>query len=257
MTSKERNWVIGGALGCLAVLALGWFLLISPERSHAATAREATATQQASNDTLRGQIAQLQEQAKGLVAKQADLQAVARRIPSDPQLPVLVRALQDVHTKTGVDITSITFGMPALAAPAGAATSAAGRSGAATFSTIPVTTTVLGDYSNATLFLNALESLQRLYLVKSVAISPSPAKGDKLTLSPDGTAETKHTLTINVVGEVYTTSADVTTAVLPALTGAPAAGAAVSPTPAAPGAGGTGPATSPAPSDFTHTTPTS
>jgi len=225
MTGKMRTWVAGGAAVCLLVLVAGWFLLVSPKRSAAAEVRGQVVTQQAANAVLAGQIAQLQQQAKGLVAKQAELQAVGRRVPSDPQLPALIRALYGARTTTGVDLVSLAPGAPV------AATST--LPGAAPYKAIPVVLEVKGDYSQMTLFLDELETLQRLYIVKAVELTLVKGDTKKVVLGPDGTPQTTHTLSATVTGEVYTTTTDTTSLSLPALTGAPGA---------APGSAGTTPA---------------
>lgn len=237
MNAKLRPWVIGGALACLLVLAVGWFLLVSPKRSEAATVRAQVATQEAANQVLRGQIGQLQEQAKSLVAKQAELQGIARRVPDGPQLPGLIRALEDARGRAGVDLVSVTPSAPTATGPVVA--------GAAAYQVIPISLSVHGDYAQMTLFLDELETLQRLYLVKGVTITPQAAKAGTTTLGPDGSPETPHTLSAAVVGEVYTTSADTTTLSLPALT-APATGAVPTATPAPAAVGVATPASAPA-----------
>lgn len=224
MKTKMRPWVAGGAAVVVLVIAAGWFLLVSPKRSEAATVRAQATTQEAANATLRGQIAQLQAQAKGLVAKQAALQAVDRRVPSQPKLPGLIRGLYAARDRTGVDLVGITPGAPAAAVPT--------VPGAAPYQVIPVALQVQGDYSQMTLFLDELETLQRLYLVKTIQVSASKAdpRGGKVTLGPDGTPTTVHTLLASIAGEVYTTSSDTTDVSLPALTSPTApAGAAAAP----------------------------
>lgn len=220
MPQRMRTWVAGSIALALVVLVAGWFLLVSPKRSAASEVHGKASAQQAVNATLRAQIAQLQAQAKGLVAKQAELQAVARRIPSQPQLPALIRALEDVHVRTGVDLVAVTPTTPTAATPT--------VSGAASYQVIPVTLQLQGDYSQMTLFLDELETLQRLYLVRSVTVAPGKADaGGKVTIGPDGSPETQHTLTSTVTGEVYDTTADTTDLTLPGLQpaiGAPAVG---------------------------------
>lgn len=231
MTSKARSWLVGGALGALVLLALGWFLVVSPKRSQAAAVRDETATQESANTVLRQQIAMLQAQAKGLVAKQAALQEVGRRVPPEPQLPALVRNLTGVHDRSGADIISITPAAPVSAVPT--------VPGAAAYSTIPVTLQVAGDYAQLTLFLDELERLERLYVVKGVQISSgkAPAPGDKVVLGPAGDPLSAHTLTATITGEVYTTSAATTSVSLPGLTatGRGSAGGGAPAPPAAPG----------------------
>ena len=89
---KLKQWVALTLLGCLAIAAAGWFLLVSPKRSEAAELRAQTESQEATNAKLRNELQVLKAQAKDLPKEQAKLAAVAAKIPDNPALPGLVRS---------------------------------------------------------------------------------------------------------------------------------------------------------------------
>src|SRR5512133_661484 len=88
-----RKWSLLTAVRVLAVLAAGWFLLVSPRRGDAAALRAQTVSKQKQNAGLQSQIAALKEQAKDLPKLQAQLAVIRTQLPADPQLPKLVRDL--------------------------------------------------------------------------------------------------------------------------------------------------------------------
>src|SRR3954453_21945429 len=148
---KLKQYVIFTVLGCLLVLAGGYFLLVSPKRSSAADLRTQAATQTTTNQQLEGQLEVLKAQAKELPKQQAKLAAVAAKIPDNPALPAMVRALTTASQSAGVELVSMTPGTPAAlaAAPAvstptaGAKRSTVVSASAGQLASIPVTLNVV------------------------------------------------------------------------------------------------------------------
>ena len=226
---KVKQWIALTVVGCLGILAAGWFLLVSPKRSEAAEVRAEAASQEAVNAGLRTQLQVLKAQAKELPKKQADLARVAAKIPDNPSLPSLVRALTAAATSAGVELVSVTPGPPvAVAAPvaaapvapaggktppkagapaapaAGAAPAPAAGAGAASpagsLATIPVAINVVGGYFEAEQFIANLENLPRAYRVTNLAMAP----GDSPTaLEKSKTTEDGRVLSTTITGAVY------------------------------------------------------
>jgi len=216
--STRTVLAIGGAAAVL-VLVVGWFLLISPTHGSTNDTTTATAGVVSSNATLQQQIVQLKEQSKAYTAKQAELSSIGQQVPSDPQQPALIRALSQAASDDGVDLVSLTPGAAVPAAAAGV--------GAASYSTLPYTLQVEGDYTGMQQFMLSLEQLKRIFLVQQLNLAPATgAAGGSAGRLPDGDPQTKHTLTATIGGAVYTTDASTTTSSLPAL----AAGSAGAPT---------------------------
>src|SRR5919107_1682724 len=90
---KLKQYVVLTVLGCLVVLAAGWFLLVSPKKSDAAALRTQTEQVSVDNAALSTKLQVLKAQAKALPKQQAKLAAVAAKIPDNPALPTLIRDL--------------------------------------------------------------------------------------------------------------------------------------------------------------------
>ena len=232
---KLKQWVALTVLGCLGIMAAGWFLLVSPKKTEAAAVRDQAASQESTNAGLRNQLEVLKAQAKDLPKKQAQLARVAAKIPDNPALPGLIRSLTAAATSAGVELVSVTPGTPAAvvaaapvagaAAPAGApavppagapaaapaaapagAPAAAPVAGAAAapagvLAEIPVAINIVGGYFEAEQFLANLENLPRAYRVTKLGMAPgiSPTAKEKAGTS----AEDGRTLTTTITGSVY------------------------------------------------------
>jgi type IV pilus assembly protein PilO len=205
---KLKQWVALTVVGCLAILAGGWFLLVSPKRTEAADVRAEAASQQQTNASLREQLKILQAQAKELPKKQADLARVAAKIPDNPALPSLIRALTAASTSAGVELVSVTPGAPSAvggaaqpvaAAQPAAAQPAAGQPAAApaqpaaptsagTLAQIPIDMTVVGGYFEVSQFLANLENLPRALRVSDLGMAPgdSPTRRSSSSSSTSG-----------------------------------------------------------------------
>jgi Tfp pilus assembly protein PilO len=191
---KMRQWSILTAVGVIAVLAAGWFLLVSPQRSHATDLRSQAASQQSANDGLRARVAQLEAQKKGLPAQQRLLDEIAAKIPASPELPALIRQLSTAAEAAGVDLVTLAPTAPTavtVTAPAAPVTTAPATDTAATTGTpaaapvpaasslmqIPVSVTVRGTYFNLTSFFRNVEKMDRGTLVSGWKISPVESAG--------------------------------------------------------------------------------
>ena len=219
--AKLRNLSAIAGVVALAILAAGWFLLVSPQRSQAAKLRSDADSTRSQSSALETKLAMLKAQAKGLPKQQARLNAISVKVPSNPAEPALVRMLTKAASEAGVDLTSIVPAQPALVtsvAPA-AATSAAGTAGAAVavpatrVASIALSITAVGRYSELMQFQANLESLSRALKSTSIALAPgggpSTAKADAATSSGyDGK------ITATISAQVYMTVEGASTAPL-------------------------------------------
>src|SRR3954451_21096400 len=116
---KMKQWALRTVVAIVAVAVGGWFVLISPQRSHASSLRTAADAQKQQNETLRATIASLQSQHKGLPEVQAELAKLGVQLPSNPALPALIRSLSSAADAAGIDLVSLAPAAPAaVAAPA-------------------------------------------------------------------------------------------------------------------------------------------
>lgn len=220
MTKLRQLWLLT-ALASVAILAGGYFLLVSPKASKAASLRDEAETQQQANTRLRTQIAQLNRQKKDLPRQQAELQKFATKIPNNPALPALIRSLSDAADNAGANLYSMAPSTPTLVAAtvpggttAGTGTTAAGTTGAKSaaapaapallpIAQIPIAVNVSGSYSQVSQFLSEIEGLPRAFLVTSINIT----QGDE-----DPTAEKTDKkfyygiVTLKITGQLYMTT---------------------------------------------------
>lgn len=212
---KLKQYLVFTMLGCLLVLAAGWFVLVSPKRGEAAELRTQAETQVAANAALETKLAVLKAQAKDLPKQQAKLAAVSAKIPDNPALPALIRALTAAATSAGVELVTVSPGPVGLvgAAPAAAAapvapgartaTAATGGAAAGTLAQIPLTLTVAGGYFQVEKFVANLENLPRSMRITALALTPgvNPVKPGIAGATDDGS-----TLTTTITGQVYLAS---------------------------------------------------
>ena len=200
MTKLKQLWLLT-AMGSVAVLALGWFLLVTPKNDQAAAVRAETETQLAANQQLQSKINLLTKQKKELPRLQGQLDAFARLIPNNPALPALVRALSDAAEKTDVDLVSVSPGVPALAPATGGVPGAvATTSSGLALAQVPVAIKVAGKYSQISQFLAEVEGLQRAFLVNGLKIAPGARVG-----VPSGAVD-EGTLRAELSGQMYMTT---------------------------------------------------
>jgi Tfp pilus assembly protein PilO len=209
---KLKQWVGFTVVGVLVVLAAGWFLLVSPKRSEAADLNAQAASKATANQQLAGQLAILKAQAKELPQQQAKLAAVAAKIPDNPALPALVRALSKAADDAGVELVSMAPSPPAAVAAAAAPATAAGAgvtaarpavgsSAAGALQSIGLNLNVVGGYFQVEQFLDRLESLGRAFKVTGFTLAPgsNPLK----PAAAQGAVDSGSSLTAAVTGQVY------------------------------------------------------
>lgn len=226
---KLRQWTLLTALGCLAVLAAGWMLVVTPQQKHAADARAERAAAEQSVNALQTKYSILLTQKAHVIDQQNKLLTFAQLMPDNPALPSLIRSLSTAADTAGVDLTSLSPQPPTLlapvAAPAPAATSDSGAATSAKPPTslvpsgpqvagIPLAVTVTGGYFEVERFLDALEGLKRAFLVTGLNITPGASGAAAAPASAPfavpgsgaatGTsAKLPGTLTVQLTGKVF------------------------------------------------------
>ena len=180
MTRLKQLWLLT-AVATLAVLAGGYFVLVSPQASKAAALREDTETQQQVNRQLQSQIDMLNKQKKDLPAQQAKLARFGRLIPPNPAMPALLRSLSDAADNAGVELLTITPTVPEWAKGVNTQTGVEmpgrlqGPNGE-TLVNIPVTLYLAGHYDNLKSFFAEIEDLNRALLVSGFTIERPEGK---------------------------------------------------------------------------------
>lgn len=208
MTRLRQLWLLT-ALGALAALAGGYFLLVSPQNSKAAAVRTETEERDAQNAQLQSQINMLNKQKKALPEQQALLSRFTGLIPTNPALPRLVRALSDAADNAGVELVAISPKLPEWAKGLNATTrvETPGKVNAPNgqvLVSIPVELKVAGEYSQVTQFFSELEEMNRALMVTGFSVK----RVDTMPRKVDGQAidvEVLDQLSATVQTQIYMT----------------------------------------------------
>lgn len=194
--TKTRQSALLAAVAVLLVAMAGWYLLISPENSHAAALKTQAAAASQQAQTLHMQIAMQQAQERQLPAKEALLAQLQNRIPSNPALPALIRQLSAAAGSAGVDLVSLSPAPPAAATAAAPAPapSTAGKpasttpaAAAPTLDQISVQMSVTGAYFNLEQFFANLEGLPRALRVTGFSLTSSGTTASAAASTSGGT----------------------------------------------------------------------
>jgi type IV pilus assembly protein PilO len=163
--------IIGGDL---LLLLMGWFFLIGPQRSTAASIVNATAAAEVQLADAKKPVTIVKPAAvQQPQIRTADLYSLARAMPSNEDMPDLLLQLDQVARDAGVKLTSISPG-PVTPDPSGA------------FSTVAISLAFSGDFYSLTDVLYRLRSLVtvhagslqtsgRLFSIGSVGLTPTGA----------------------------------------------------------------------------------
>src|ERR1051325_9674979 len=105
----QRTAAIAGAAVVVLVVAVGWFLLVSPQRSKAS---DLGVQIDAAQTKLVLALAEARTLRRGTHARERELATLNKALPSDVHMSQLIRELSSAAAAAGVDITSIGPGTP-------------------------------------------------------------------------------------------------------------------------------------------------
>jgi Tfp pilus assembly protein PilO len=158
----DRLWMIGGVLGGVVLLAIGWFFFIGPQKAQTAALTEEAGTAQLRLGSLRHKLVELREQNTKLPQYRAQLAENQQALPTTAGLSDVVRQLQNGGDRTGVAVSGVLVG-------AAQVLTAADRQVFA----LPVTLTATGSIADLSRFLDQLQRVQpRAMLVSGVVVAP-------------------------------------------------------------------------------------
>ena len=177
---RTARWVGGAIAICLVLVAVNWFGLMAPRRSEVADLQDRTTSVAGANSSLRTRIEQLRAEYADLPRTRQRLAEIRRQMPAGTDMSALVRAVDSLATRAGVELVSFT---PSVAKPL-ASQGAAGASGKASVAagliSVPVSVVVAGDYFQAVAFLRDLQTgLPRAFLVSGLQIDKAAVAGEE------------------------------------------------------------------------------
>lgn len=189
--TKSRVWSLGAGLLAVLMLVASWFLLISPQRSEAASLRDQVTQQQQFNEQIKLKTQELKAQFASLPARQAQLAEIKQEMPENPALPSLVRDLSSYADDAGVTLVSVAPASPQPLTEGASSTAAAAAT--APIQQIQTTVVATGSYAELTLYLQKLQSkMRRAILVDNIQLGKA---------SGDGVA--KGDLQMTLIGKVF------------------------------------------------------
>jgi Tfp pilus assembly protein PilO len=178
---SRRGPIIAGAVSLvLAVLAV--VLLLLPKMNDVKSTKSELSQAQAQEQTLRAQLASLQEAQKNAPLTKKQIAKIQTQIPPTADLPGLIRLLNDAADRSAVDFFSV--------APSAPTASTSG------FSIIPTAIQVDGSYFSLEEFLFRLETLPRAGKVTNITIAPGAEAA--------GTTTATTSLSMQLTVEFYT-----------------------------------------------------
>lgn len=196
--NRDRLLTVAIAGAIAVVLALGWFVGVSPVLSQAAAANDQRTSISASNQTSRESIVVLKQKYAGIDTLTQRLDGLTTSVPTDADIPLFLRELDSLSNQNSVGLTNVTVTdaakyvapaapvvasgnagaggatpTPTPSASAGATPNApvvpAGAAGRLVL--IPVHIAVTGSYNNIMTFVGGLQSGPRLYLLSALAVT--------------------------------------------------------------------------------------
>jgi Tfp pilus assembly protein PilO len=172
--STDRFWMIGGALGVAALLAVGWFGFIGPQLDQATGLRGEAAKAHTQMTALEGGLVELRKQYRDLPRYQAELAVDRQALPTTAASSDFLRVLQSLGDRTGAEITGITVATPADVV------------GNTKVRTLPIIITAAGTSQQLTDLLDQMQQEQpRAVLINTadLAVTDPTGESDTGTLS--------------------------------------------------------------------------
>ena len=180
MTSlqQSRLWAFAAVFVTLLVLALGWFLLVSPQAQSAANVRSDARSVADRNLALQNRVATLRDANARLPELQLELESARTELPVRNQTEVFSASLQSLAERNLVTVTSVTLGAPvdvtAIAQGVAADAAEALPKDVRPSFALPVTFTVQGKAKSVDAFIADVQTRgQRAMLVTKVVVVPS------------------------------------------------------------------------------------
>ncbi|HEX3909527.1 MAG TPA: type II secretion system protein GspM [Solirubrobacteraceae bacterium] len=201
MTGRDRLVLVG--ISALAVLAVVWLLLVSPERSKAGKLDTEVSAAGAQLATAESQAADAQQAQQRYDSAYASVVNLGKAVPASEEVPSLMYQLAQASDKKHVDFNSITSGAGSAGASS-TSTPATPAAATAGFTQMPFTFVFSGTFSdlyhlfqqlNAATVRTTSGGLQvsgRLLTLQAVKLEPAaagePSASEQLTGTITATA---------------------------------------------------------------------
>lgn len=204
MNAKKGTWIAGTAFISVVIMAMAWFLLVSPVLATAADTQSQTESTEAQNADLQIKVNKLKADFAHIDEYKADLAKIAKQITPTLDLAPYIRQIDEIATEVEVSVQiveplapylvllpegygqSTTDGSGAISteapapapSPSPSASAAPGTEPVVAAPTqivapegmtaLPVTMTIVGPYEDAIAFLDDIQHTRRLFLVSAL-----------------------------------------------------------------------------------------
>ncbi len=244
MTARDRIVII--VLAGLAVLAVAWMMVVSPERKKAAQVQAKVQSARAELSVAQSKLSEAQQDEKRYAAAYSSIVSLGQAVPAESEVSSLVYELDHATSKDKVDFESITSG------GAGGSSSASSTTVASTggFRQLPFTFSFSGTYKQLYELMQRLQGFTvsktdgsvdvngRLLSIQGLSLTGGSASGASGASASSKAGELKATVTATAYilppGQTLTGSAGAPAGATPASSGSgasPATPAIVRPLP--------------------------
>ena len=196
---NNKFWfLIAGVVG-IAVLAIGWFLGLSPKLDEMNAANDQRVTVEAQNQLHEAKLVELKKEFEQIDALKEQLADAQASLPPGDELSKFLGELHGLETSSGVVLTSFSAGDGEnyIAAPGSGSESPLVTE--TNFIAIPIELAVSGTRAQVIEFLSDLQYGKRLFLVIKVSV----AKAKDSAPADEATAGVSNAYDGNVSGFVY------------------------------------------------------
>ncbi|GAA0275781.1 type 4a pilus biogenesis protein PilO [Cryptosporangium japonicum] len=172
--SAYRSWVIGGVAGAVALILLGWLLLIRPQLTEASDLRDRTATAEDGIAGLRKRLAQVRAENANLDNYRSAYATARTALPTSDKMTTFLRDTQSAATLAATSIEGVSVGTPVALADG------------AVYG-LPITVAAEGSATALDGFLHRMQRVQpRTVLVKTLSLASAeedPVMDGRITLT--------------------------------------------------------------------------
>lgn len=178
--TNNRLWILGAALLVVVIVAMGWFLGVSPKLSEAGTADQQRAAAEAKNVIHEKEVATIKKQYEQLPELKSQLTALREALPTNDDLSTFLGELHQKEQSNGVVLTSFVASDAKPYAPVvKPATDVSTTNPLVTpenFVAIPIELDVVGAQANIMNFIEGVQIGERLFLVTELAVEQDEIK---------------------------------------------------------------------------------
>ena len=183
MSGSNRNILILGLLILVLIIVGYYFLFLGPLLGNLDARAQERSAKESQLASLQQEVAQLEAVRRNAPETERQLLELAKRVPTQPEIPTLVLQIEEVADASGVTQLSIEPGAPEP------------PPGGGDFSVVPITMSFEGTYEQLQDFLLRTRNLARLVTVKTVTYC---------RVVPLGVGEETCSIDVPVTGETTT-----------------------------------------------------